>query len=410
MSVRENADVLVINCGSSSIKYQLLLMDEGRLLAGGLLERIGEGDSRLRHRSRNENGELVEVAREVRARDHREAFGHIAEIMRVSGVLTDGARLSAIGHRVVHGGVTFTRPALVDSEVIEAIRDLIPLAPLHNPANLLGIEVCRESFPQIPQVAVFDTAFHQTMPPWAYRYAVPQDWYHRHRIRRYGFHGSSHRYVADQAARYLNCPLDQLNLITLHLGNGASAAAIAGGKCIDTSMGFTPLEGLVMGTRCGDLDAAVPLHMQRVGNLSVEGVDHALNHDAGLKALAGTNDLREVLLNAESGDEAAKLALDLYGYRIKKYLGAYYAALGKVDAVIFTGGVGENASAVRSLVCSGLDRLGIVIDETANAGSEGAEAVRDIGRSGAAVRLLAIRTNEELQIARETLARVQAPV
>lgn len=410
MTVRENADasVLVINCGSSSIKYQLLLMDEGRLLAGGLLERIGESESQLRHRSRNENGDLVEIAREVTARNHREAFGHIVEVMGVSVTLEGGAGLSAIGHRVVHGGETFTQPTLIDPAVIESIRALIPLAPLHNPANLLGIEVCRECFPQVPQAAVFDTAFHQTMPPWAYRYAVPHDWYQHHRVRRYGFHGSSHRYVADQAARYLNRPLDQLNLITLHLGNGASAAAIAGGLCIDTSMGFTPLEGLVMGTRCGDLDAAVPLHMQRVDNLSVESVDYALNREAGLKALAGTNDLREVLLRKDGGDEAARLALELYCYRIKKYIGAYYAALGTVDAVIFTGGVGENASAVRSLVCAGLERLGIEVEETANACNDG--AVSDIGRSGASVRVLVIRTNEELQIARETLTVVQTTV
>jgi acetate kinase len=410
MTVSENADarVLVINCGSSSIKYQMLLMDAGNVLAGGLLERIGEDESHLRHRSRNENGDLVEIDREVTARDHREAFSHIGEAMRTSGAFDGSAGLSAIGHRVVHGGESFTQPTLIDPAVIESIRALTPLAPLHNPANLLGIKVCRERFPQVPQVAVFDTAFHQTMPPRAYRYAVPHDWYSDHRVRRYGFHGSSHRYVANRAAEYLNRPVDRLNLITLHLGNGASAAAISGGQCVDTSMGFTPLEGLVMGTRCGDLDAAVPLHMQRVGILSVESVDHALNHESGLKALSGTNDLREVLLRTKSGDKAALLALELYCYRIKKYIGGYYAALGTIDAVIFTGGVGENASAVRSLVCTGLERLGIEIEETANACNEG--AVRDIGRSGMAVRVLVIRTNEELQIARETLTAVRTSV
>jgi acetate kinase len=400
----ENSRVLVINCGSSSIKYQLLTSD-GNMIAGGLLERIGEDPSLLRHRWHEQSGESAELQRAVVARDHREAFKHITAAMHECGMELGQMGLTAIGHRVVHGGEQFTQPTLISVEVIESIRELIPLAPLHNPANLLGIEACHQAFPEVPQVAVFDTAFHQTMPPMAYRYAVPDEWYSRHQVRRYGFHGSSHRYVADQAARFVGRPLERLNLITLHLGNGASAAAIANGRCVDTSMGFTPLEGLVMGTRCGDLDAAIPLHMQQVVGKSAERIDHVLNHESGLKALAGTNDMREILERQASGNPAAALALELYAYRIKKYIGAYFAALGSVDALIFTGGVGENAAPIRQLASQGLERLGIVLDPKANLAFRG--TVGDIGQEGAPTRLLVVRTDEELQIAREALATVR---
>jgi acetate kinase len=279
---------------------------------------------------------------------------------------------------------------------------LIPLAPLHNPANLTGIEICRKTFPSVPQVAVFDTAFHQTMPSRAFRYAVPETWYNRHGIRRYGFHGSSHRYVASRAAGYLQRPVEELKLITLHLGNGASAAAIQYGRSIDTSMGFTPLEGLVMGTRCGDLDAAIPLHLENVLGQSADELEEALNRDSGLKGLCGSNDLREVLAGEQAGDERARLALDIYCYRIRKYIGAYFVALDGLDALIFTGGVGENAPLIRWRVCKGLDKLGIAIDPEAN--DRILEEISDIGCSGHSVRVLAVRTNEELQIARETLS------
>lgn len=396
--------VLVINCGSSSLKYQLLAMAEERILGGGLLERIGEGNSLLRHRVDDGTGLFAESVHEVVAGDHREAFHRIGEAMRSSGLLGKGD-LTAIGHRVVHGGESFSAPTLIDSAVIESIRALGQIAPLHNPANLIGIEICRETFSEVPQAAVFDTAFHQTMPPHAYRYAVPAEWYSRHGIRRYGFHGSSHRYVAGRAAEYLGRPLEKSNLITLHLGNGASAAAIANGRCVDTSMGFTPLEGLVMGTRSGDLDPAIPLHMQRVSRLSAEAVDHVLNHEAGLKGLCGANDFRQVLVREEAGDGLARLALELYCYRVKKYIGAYCAALGEIDAVVFTGGVGENAPRVRDLACGGLERLGIAVDGAANRSAAG--EVSEIGRPGMATRLLVIRTNEELQIAREALAAIR---
>jgi acetate kinase len=367
--------VLVVNCGSSTVKYQLLAAEQGRLLAGGL--------------------------EEVQARDHREAFVRIGAALRRSGALDRGS-LAAIGHRVVHGGERFQAPARIDAAVREAIRELAVLAPLHNPANLIGIEVCLEAFPGVPQVAVFDTAFHQTLPPHAFRYAVPDAWYRSFGVRRYGFHGTSHRYVAERAAETLGRPLAALNLITLHLGNGASAAAIRAGRCVDTSMGLTPLEGLVMGTRSGDLDPAVALFVQRAGGLTPEAADAALNEDSGLLGLAGTSDMRELLARERAGDERARLALELYCYRIRKYVGAYCAVLGRVDAVVFTGGVGENAARVRSLACAGIETLGIALDEGANAAA--AAEVAEIGRAGVRVRALVVRTNEELQIARETLA------
>jgi acetate kinase len=394
--------VLVINCGSSSIKYGLFAMEPGHLLASGLLECIGERVSLIHHRTENAQGEPVEHQQEIEAPDHRAAFAHIAEALRGTAGLEAGQGPDAIGHRVVHGGEAFSTSVVINRTVIDTIRNLIPLAPLHNPANLTGIEICREAFASVPQVAVFDTAFHQAMPPRAFRYAIPEDWYSRHGIRRYGFHGSSHRYVASRAAGYLQRPLEDLKLITLHLGNGASAAAIQYGRCIDTSMGFTPLEGLVMGTRCGDLDAAIPLHLENVLGQSADELEEALNRDSGLKGLCGSNDLREILAGEQAGDERARLALDIYCYRIRKYIGAYFVALDGLDALVFTGGVGENAVLIRHWVCKGLEKLGIAIDPKAN--DRTVEEISEIGCSGQSVRVLAVRTNEELQIARETLA------
>jgi acetate kinase len=394
--------VLVINCGSSSVKYQVLAMGDERAMAGGLFERIGEAGSRLSHWVASPHGEKSESVRELAAENHREALGRIGSALRESGLLAPGERLAAVGHRVVHGGEAFSQPTRIDAAMLDTLRSLTALAPLHNPANILGIEASLAALPDVPQVAVFDTAFHQSMPPHAFRYAVPEAWYRDHGVRRYGFHGTSHRYVAGRASNHLGRPLDSLNLITLHLGNGASVAAIRSGKCVDTSMGLTPLEGLVMGTRCGDLDAAIPLHMQRVAGLTAQAVDHALNHDSGMKGLCGVSDLREVLRREREGDERARLGLEVYGYRIRKYIGAYFAALGSVDAIVFTGGVGENASRIRLFACAGLAGLGIALDEQANEGQIG--EVADIGRAGMAVRVLVVRTNEELQIARETLA------
>jgi acetate kinase len=394
--------VLVFNSGSSSIKYQLLRMPQGEWVAGGMVERIGETAPVITHRgiAAASAPDVPHVA-EIAATDHREAFHHIEEALRASPGFEGGDRLVAIGHRVVHGGESFSVPTLITPTVVGSIRALSSLAPLHNPPNLIGIRVCRERFPLIPQVAVFDTAFHQTMPPHAYRYAIPEDWYERDGIRRYGFHGSSHQYVAEQAAIHLSKSLTELRLITLHLGNGASAAAIAAGHCIDTSMGFTPLEGLVMGTRSGDLDPAIGLYIQKVRGLRPEDIDRILNRESGLLGLCGSNDMRDLLVRSDAGDEDARLALDLYCYRIKKYIGAYAAALGGIDAVVFTGGVGENAAAIRLQVCSGLEVLGLGLDVERNAGVSGTSC--EIGRSEMPVRVLVVRTNEELQIAREAM-------
>jgi acetate kinase len=393
--------ILVINCGSSSIKYGLFAMAPEHLLASGLLERIGEGASRIRHRAENDQGEWLETAQEIEGPDHRAAFAHIAAILRHIFESEGGEGPDAIGHRVVHGGEVFSASVAIDQAVIDTIRNLIPLAPLHNPANLTGIEACRETFPSVPQVAVFDTAFHQTMPPRAYRYAIPEDWYRRHGVRRYGFHGTSHRYVASRAADYLQRPIGDLKLITLHLGNGASAAAIQYGRSIDTSMGFTPLEGLVMGTRCGDMDAAVPLYLENLLGRSAGELQESLNRESGLKGLCGSNDLREVLAREQAGDERARLALEVYCYRIRKYIGAYFVALGGLDALVFTGGVGENAPLIRSRICQGLEMLGMALDSEAN--DRKVEEISEIGRGGTA-RVLIVRTNEELQIALDTLA------
>ena len=385
--------VLVVNCGSSSIKYQLLAQAPEERLAVGMLERIGDARAELRH-----HGAAGETAREVDAPDHRAGFAHIGAALREDRP----AALAAVGHRVVHGGERFRAPTLVDAGVREAIRALAVLAPLHNPANLVGIEACASAFPGVPQVAVFDTAFHQTLPPHAFRYAVPEAWYRDHGVRRYGFHGTSHRWVAERAAEALGRPLAALRLVTLHLGNGASAAAIAGGRCVDTSMGLTPLEGLVMGTRSGDLDPAVPLFLQRAAGLGAAEVDALLNEQSGLRGLCGSNDMREVLAREAAGDERARLALAVYVHRLRKCIGAYLAVLGGLDALVFTGGVGENAARVRELACAGLERLGIALDGARNAAAQ--DSLGEIGAAGAPVRVLVVRTDEELQIARETLA------
>ena len=303
---------------------------------------------------------------------------------------------------MVHGGNRFTGPALIDDDTIDAIRDLIPLAPLHNPSNLAGIEVARSRFPDVPQVAVFDTAFHATLPPRAYRYALPGDLAEKLRIRRYGFHGTSHGFVARAAAAHLGRPLAAVNLITLHLGNGASAAAIAGGASADTSMGLTPLEGLVMGTRSGDLDPAVVLYLQREGGLSVDEIDDLLNKRSGLKGFTGVNDLRAIEQRADGGDEAAAEALDVYAYRIRKYVGAYAVALGRVDGLVFTAGVGENSPGVRARVCDGLELLGVALDPQRN--TERSDRPRTVSADDSRVPVLVAPTNEELEIADQTLA------
>ncbi len=393
-------NILVLNSGSSSIKYQLLEMPDTTLLAAGQVERIGDDDSRLIHRRRNAEGEMESNVQTASFRDHRTALEAIIQL------LGKEIKLTAIGHRVVHSGEAFKTPTRIDANVTRILHGLNELAPLHNPANLTGIEICLELFADIPQVAVFDTAFHQSMPPHAYRYALPESLYVKHGVRRYGFQGTSHAYVAKQAALHLKKPLQELNIISLHLGNGVSAAAIQGGCCIDTSMGMTPLEGLMMGTRCGDVDPAIAFYLQRVTDQSSADIESIYNYDSGLKGICGENDMREVLRMIDSGDESAQLALNMYCYRIKKYIGAYYAALGHIDGLVFTAGIGENAPRVRQLSCSGLEALGIIIDENRNIHAQG--NVCEIQPSKASIKVLVVRTNEELEIARQTVECIES--
>ncbi|EFL17718.1 acetate kinase [Streptomyces sp. C] len=397
--------VLVLNSGSSSVKYQLLDMADRSRLAAGLVERIGEETSRLVHEPFTGAG--AEGGRRERLgpiADHGAALRAVAAELAADGLGLDSPELAAVGHRVVHGGTRFTRPTVIDDEVLAEIRSLIPLAPLHNPANVTGIEVARELRGDLPQVAVFDTAFHSTMPEHVARYAIDAATAEKYAIRRYGFHGTSHAYVSRTAAALLGKPVEDVNVIVLHLGNGASASAVRGGVCVETSMGLTPLEGLVMGTRSGDLDPAVIFHLARVGGLSVDEIDSLLNKKSGLLGLCGDNDMREVTRRAGEGDEAARLALAAYVHRLKKYIGAYTAVLGRVDAVVFTAGVGENASAVREAAIAGLEELGLALDLEANAARS--PEPRLISPDYARVAVAVVPTDEELEIASQAYALV----
>jgi len=396
--------ILVINTGSSSIKYQLFdLGSQDTVMASGIVEKIGEDTSFLNYKRLLPGGDgFEENTEECSVADHQEGMGRIVDLLvdPEHGSIKDKKEISAVGHRVVHGGETFHAPTIIDEKVIEAIEDNIPLAPLHNPSNLVGIKVAELTFPDIPQVAVFDTAFHQTMPMKAFLYAIPLEMYKKNGIRRYGFHGTSHAYVAEKAAEYMERPLSELNLITIHLGNGASMAAIKEGKCVDTTMGMTPLAGLVMGTRSGDIDPALPFFMAERFRLSLQDIDTLLNKDSGLKGLCGTNDMREVIDQKDAGDENSKVALEVYAYRIKKYIGSYFAALGTLDAIIFTAGIGENVSYIRELCCSDLEGLGIEIDSGRN--NTDGDGIREISSAESKTRILIIPTDEELKIAQET--------
>ncbi|MEU9925781.1 acetate kinase [Streptomyces griseoluteus] len=393
--------VLVLNSGSSSLKYQLLDMRDSSRLAVGLVERIGEQTSRLRH-TLVTTGETREHSGPIA--DHETALKSVAEELARDGLGLDSPELAAIGHRVVHGGMFFTEPTVIDDSVLTEIERLIPVAPLHNPANLTGIRTAMALRPDLPQVAVFDTAFHTSMPESSARYAIDPRIADRYRIRRYGFHGTSHAYVSRETARLLGKAPEEVNVIVLHLGNGASASAVQRGRCVDTSMGLTPLEGLVMGTRSGDLDPAVIFHLARVGDMSMDEIDTLLNKRSGLFGLCGDNDMREIRRRVDEGDQAAALAFDIYIHRLKKYIGAYYAVLGQVDAVAFTAGVGENAAAVRSAAVAGLDGLGLAVDEELNAvRSDGA---RLISPASARVAVAVVPTDEELEIATQTYALV----
>ena len=394
----------MLNAGSSSIKYELIDMEARVAMASGLVERIGEKLGRLKHRQQSD-GETSDSLREGTISDHRQGFAWIATALSETGAISQPEELFGVGHRVVHGGEAFQAPALIDAQVIDQIRNQVPLAPLHNPANLVGIEVAMAGMSEVPHVAVFDTAFHHSMPPHAYLYALPFDLYEEHHVRRYGFHGTSHAFVAKQAAAYLGKSIDSLNLVVLHLGNGASAAAVSKGQSIDTSMGMTPLEGLVMGTRSGDIDPAIIFFLARETGLDNDALESLLNRDSGLKGICGANDMREILRRVTEGDERATLARDLYAYRIKKYIGAYCAAMGGVDAVVFTAGIGENAPEVRARACSDLAALGIEIDPARNEAS--GDGTREIQVEGGPVKVLVIPTDEELEIAEQTVACIQ---
>lgn len=396
-----SAAVLVLNSGSSSLKYRVVDGDDGRVHASGLVERIGEQQGRLVHRAGD--GEWVV---ETPVADHRAAIEAALAAFAEHGPDLDEVGLQAVGHRVVHGGTRFSEPTLVDDAVLAAVHDLVPLAPLHNPANAEGLDVARRVFPDLPHVAVFDTAFHQTLPPHASTYAVPAAW-REAGVRRYGFHGTSVAFVSRAAAAALGRPVHEVRLVVLHLGNGASATAVDGGRSVETSMGLTPLEGLVMGSRSGDLDPAVLGHVRRELGLDADAVERALNQGSGLKALVGENDLRSIVAAAEQGDETARLALDVYCHRIRKYVGAYYAVLGTVDAVVLAGGVGENSAPVRAQALTGLERLGIAVDLSLNAATRGPSAPTAISPDGSDVTVLVVPTDEEWEIARQALGVVR---
>jgi acetate kinase len=348
------------------------------------------------------NGESAKKVDEREIPDHHEGLNRIVDLLTdpEHGVVQDKSEITAVGHRVVHGGEAFHSTTIINEKVIEAIKENIPLAPLHNPSNLMGIEVATKIFPDSPQVAVFDTAFHQTIPMKAFLYAIPFEMYEKERVRRYGFHGTSHAYVAEKAAEYLGRPLSELNLITIHLGNGASMAAVKNGKSVDTTMGMTPLAGLVMGTRSGDVDPALPFFLADHLGMSLKDIDKVLNRESGLKGMCGTNDMREVIERKNAGDERAATALEVYTYRIKKYIGAYFAALGSLDAIVFTAGIGEHSAEIRERCCRSLQKLGIETDLERN--KKDGDGIREISSPESETKILVIPTNEELRIAQET--------
>ena len=387
--------ILVLNSGSSSIKFQLFEMQTKTSLASGLVEQIGSSSSRAVLKA---NGEVYEIKRFIK--DHHDGLEAMNELFTTSHTLHDLSELDGIGHRIVHGGESFFSSMIVDESVIKKIEEISPLAPLHNPGHLAGIKNAMKESKNVPHVVVFDTVFHQSMPEYAYRYALPFDLCKRLHIRRYGFHGTSHHYVTKKAAEHLGVPYEKFNAISLHLGNGASACAVQGGKSVDTSMGLSPLEGLIMGTRSGDMDPAVLTYLLNLGELTAEGIDAFLNKKSGLLGICGSNDMREVVVKMQGGDERAHLAFEMFCCRIKKYIGAYYAVLGRVDAVVFTGGIGENAPYSREKICNDLTHMGIRIDHELNFAASG--GIRDLSAPDAAVKTLVVPTNEELEIALET--------
>jgi acetate kinase len=396
-------NILVINCGSSSLKYQLINMDNEEVLAKGLVERIGIEGSQVKHSTTGKEEVIIEEP----MKDHRKALELVlnALIDPNYGAIVSMDEINAVGHRVVHGGEKFSSSVIIDHEVMKALHDSIDLAPLHNPPNIMGIEACKELMPNTPMVAVFDTAFHQTIPMENYIYPLPYELYEKYGIRKYGFHGTSHKYVSLRAAEILGKDIKDLNIISCHLGNGASVCAIQGGKSVETSMGFTPLEGLAMGTRSGDLDPAIIPFIMEKENLSFDEVNELFNKKSGVLGISGiSSDFRDLEEAAGAGNKRAQLALDVFANRVKKYIGAYTAIMCDVDALIFTAGIGENSIYIREKICEGLECIGIMLDKRRNQ-VRGKESI--ISRNIIATSILVIPTNEELMIARDTLALVE---
>lgn len=396
-------NILVINCGSSSLKYQLINMDKEEVLAIGLVERIGIDGSQVKHKADGKEEIIIQEA----MKDHRKALELVIDALidPDHGAISSMDEISAVGHRVVHGGEEFASSVLIDDDVMKALHDCIDLAPLHNPPNIIGIEACQDLMPNTPMVAVFDTAFHQTIPMDNYIYPLPYELYEKYGIRRYGFHGTSHKYVALRAAEILDKDIEDLNIISCHLGNGASICAIKGGQSVETSMGFTPLEGLAMGTRAGDLDPAIIPFIMEKENLTFAEASELLNKKSGVLGISGiSSDFRDLEEAAVNGNERAQLALDVFANRVKKYIGAYTATLCDIDVLIFTAGIGENSSYIRERICEGLECIGVMLDKERNQ-VRGKESI--VSRSIISTAILVIPTNEELMIARDTLELVK---
>lgn len=391
--------ILVINAGSSSLKYQLIDMETETVLAKGQCERIGIEGSQLKHTPQGKETVIIKQPMQ----NHADAIDMVLAALTNAeyGVISSMDEIAAVGHRVVHGGEMFNKSCIIDDAVKKAIEECVPLAPLHNPPNLIGINACEKAMPGKPQIAVFDTAFHQTMPREAYMYALPYRYYEEDKIRRYGFHGTSHKYVSIRASKMLQKPLEELKLITCHLGNGSSITAIDGGRSVATSMGFTPLAGLVMGTRSGSIDPAIIKFIADKEHMDLDGIDRVLNKESGVLGISGiSSDFRDLEAAAEDGNDRAKLALEMFVYSVRKYIGMYLVQMGGVDAIIFTAGIGENTPAMRTEVLKDMDFLGVWIDEEKNAQARGKEAI--VSTADSKVKVLVVPTNEELMIARDT--------
>jgi acetate kinase len=391
-------NIFVINSGSSSIKYQMISMPKQETVCSGLIERIGSDNATINHKTFHTGTELL-FKETTPIKDHAMGLKLVAELLYKGNmaVIKDSNEIHAVGHRVVHGGENFSNTQIISEEVKAKIKQLFPLAPLHNPPNYLGIEVAEKIFKEAKQIAVFDTAFHQTMPAMAYRFAIPNRFYIDHRIRSYGFHGTSHKYVSEIAIEYLK--KTESNIITIHLGNGCSMTAIKNGKCVDTSMGLGPMNGLMMGTRAGDIDQSVIFYLVNQLNYPIEQINDVLNKQSGMLGLTGFSDMRDVRIKYAAGDLDAVLAYQMYAYHIKKYIGSFTAVLNGLDAIVFTGGVGENDELTRKLVCTDMEWIGIKIDQTKNTTKQ--NGIREINQADASVKLLIIPTNEELEIAKQ---------